>query len=277
MKKSVFGVVVATLLLAAMAFGQGNSAVINPVGPPSNIYFSKDYSRWTGQIITGNSATGSQTVQIYTSGVFPGNSTAGVNPLSTTAATAPIQFNGEILTPSAISCGVARPSGFTAPEGGYLCNVTATFANLHGANETVLSGDNGIGEAMNDAASQGGGLVYWVADTGIVTLNTGGLSTTTTAQIPASSFSIGASGIVKTTITGCTGGWSIGVAGGNNFTTPQTTLTAGTTALGKQASPAAVGTAAGLTPVTIACTTANAGAGAVKARVWGFTAVQAAQ
>jgi hypothetical protein len=244
MKKSVLGVVVATLLLAASAFAQ---LATPPLGAPtSKLYFSQDYARWTGQIVSGNSATGSQTVLVYSSGVFPGNYVAGVNPFSTAI---PVQFYGEILTPSAVSCGVSRPAGLAAPAGGFLCNVTATFANLHGSGEILFSGDAGIEEAISDAGNQGGGLVYWVADTGTVTLTTSGLTTTTTTLIPTTFYNLGASAIVKTTIT-TSANWAVGISGATAiFCSANATKTAGTTCLANQVAPATTGTTQALTAV----------------------------
>jgi len=270
MKKYLL-VVVATLLLAASALAQ--SATPNILGPTNKIFYSQDYAKWTGQIVSGNSATGSQTILVYTSGVFPGNTLAGVNPFATTT---PIQFYGESLTPSAVSCGQSRPAGFAAPAGGFLCNVTATFANVHGAGEILFSGDNGIEEAITDAANQGGGLVYWVADTGNVTLTTSGLTTTTTTLVPTTFYNIGAAAIVKTTIT-TSANWAVGISGATAiFCASNTTLTAGTTCLTKQVAPATTGTTQALTAVLFTMGTSNPGAGAIKARVWGFTPVQPA-
>jgi hypothetical protein len=276
MKKSVFCVVVATLLLAASAFAQSNIATPNyGNGPTAQIYFSTNYAKWNGQIISGNSATGSQTVLVYSSGAFGGNTLSGSNPFSTTI---PIQFYGEVLTPSAVSCGQARPAGFAGPAGGFLCNVTATFANLHGAGEILFTGDNGIMEAIAAAASDGGGLVYWVADTGTVTLSTGGLTTTTTTKIPTQFINAGASAIVETTVA-TTASWAVGAAttGGTAFCSANTTRTAGTTCIANQTTTISLsGTTNALQAIVFTGATSNPTAGAIKARVWGYTPVQAA-
>jgi hypothetical protein len=121
-----------------------------------------------------------------------------------------------------------------------------------------------------------GGLVYWVADTGVVTLTTSGLTTTTTTLIPTTFYNLGASAIVKTTIT-TSANWAVGISGATAiFCSANATKTAGTTCLANQVAPATTGTTQALTAVLFTMGTSNPGAGAIKARVWGFTPVQTA-
>lgn len=144
-------------LVAGIVPALAQQLQINPVGsnPATQTYPAIEYL-WKGQIVSGNSSTGSQTVMIYTSGAFPGNRTSGVNPF---VFLAPVSFTGETLTPTAVSCGQSAPAGFAKPAGGFLCNVTATFANLHGANEQVFDGSGGAFPAAGDAFLNGGGEV----------------------------------------------------------------------------------------------------------------------
>jgi hypothetical protein len=153
--------------------------------------------------------------------------------------------------------------------------VTATFANVHSPSQNtyqVISGDQGIQEAINDAALNGGGAVYWQIDSGTLTLNTGSQSTSFGANIPVHSVVQGATARVSTTITGCSGGWSLGFSSGTEFTPANTTLTAGTTT-DSTATQALVpdyvfnSTSA---PPKVFCTTSAATAGAVHAKVWGL-------
>jgi hypothetical protein len=178
----------------------------------------------------------------------------------------------ETVTPTSVS------NSLLGVNGNIVCTITvsSTFTNAHGAGEPIVSGDNGIMEAINDCALFGGGNVYWMVDTGVVTLSTVALTTTTTTFVPTIFYNQGASAIVKTTITTSTN-WAVGISGTTSaFTTVSTSLTAGSTAVAVQASPAKVGTTNALTAILYTVTGANAGAGAVKARVWGFTPVQAA-
>jgi hypothetical protein len=79
----------------------------------------------------------------------------------------------------------------------------------------------------------------------------------------------GGSLIVKTTITGCGGGWSLGWSTGTEITAANITLTAGTTTDSSTISAPVVFNAAATKP-EVFCTTGAATAGAVHARVWGF-------
>ena len=171
--------------------------------------------------------------------------------------------------------------------------ITASFANLHGAFAPIRSGDNGYLEAVNDAGNNGGGMVYWIFDTGPLTLATGGATTTyvqssTQGGPPSNFFPIGAfvdgvTGRVETAITGCTGGWEIG----DGTTAARWTLTNTTLALGTTSTHTGAAWTTGIAVVAtgdtmaankslvITCTTANASAGAVKVRAFGRTPVAA--
>ncbi|HEY2496553.1 MAG TPA: hypothetical protein VGK24_05750 [Candidatus Angelobacter sp.] len=170
----------------------------------------------------------------------------------------------ETVTPSSASC--------STPQILNTCQITATFTNAHGQGDFIASGDNGIQEAINDAASFGGGAVFWIIDPGAVTLATGAANTNLGAvNIPARSVVMGASARVTVTIATCTGGWSLGISSGTEFTAANTTLTAGTTT---DSSTGGTTFITGTAGVPIAhCTTANASAGAIHARVWGYKQV----
>lgn len=265
-------------LVRAQAPG-GTTTNFSNVG---GLYLSAAYSQWGGEIISGNAATGSQTILICANQVLTNGRL--FNPLaSANSAFAPINIDPqsstqqEVVTPTAVTI-VATSTIPTAPQSQVCANVTASFSNTHAAgslNTTqVLSGDQGIQEALNDASLNGGGLVYWVADTGAVTLNTAGLTTTTTTKIPANFISAGASARVTTAIT-VTASWAVGISGSTSaFCSANATLTAGTTCIANMASPASVGTTTGLTAILITGATSNPGAGAVHTRVWGYTAAQ---
>jgi hypothetical protein len=247
------------------------------------LYYSLAYQTWQAKVLVGNSTTGAGATILVTApsalsdGYIPtpaaiyGANTGMVFPkLNIVDAVA------ETITPTAVSVG-ACPAGTAGPIGSLCATITATIANTHGQGAFVLSGDQGIAEAINDAFLQGGGLVYWVADTGNVTLSTGGVTTTTTAFVPSSFYSEGCAGRVTTTITTSTS-WAVGISGSTTaFCTAQTTLTAGTVAnIVALNNPTAIGTTGTvtLTAILITMGTGAPGAGAVHARVWGFTAVQ---
>lgn len=277
--------VLAALLVAAPALAQvfpGNPQQNGPQHRVGGVFYALGYSNWQANIISGNTSTGAGTSII----VYPGSGSCILLPdgacialTSVFNTSTPITINdgnAETFTPSGVSIG-ACPAGNLGVGGSSLCaTVTGTIANTHGQSANVNSGDMGIQEAITDAGAQGGGTVFWMVDTGIVTLNTGGLTTTTTVKVPTNFYGIGAAARVTTTITTSTA-WLVGISGSTAaFCSSNSTLTAGTTCLANQASPASVGTTSALTAILITATVANPGAGAVKVRVWGFTPVQPA-
>lgn len=270
------GVVAALLLFALHGVqAQSGASVLSRVG---GTYNSPGYKDWGAYIASGNTATGSQTITVCPWFVNLRDGRV-IQPFAAANATfAPITVdigsNAEVVTPTASSL-VANPNGGPQP----CASVTASFSNTHpitssGGVANVTSGDLGIQEALNDASLNGGGLVYWEADAGNVTLNTGGLTTTTTTKVPANFISAGASARVTTTITTSTA-WLVGISGTTNaFCTSNSTLTAGTTCIANMNSPASVGTTTGLTAILITATVSNPGAGAVHVKAWGYTAAQ---
>jgi hypothetical protein len=277
---------IAGLLLAfsgaSLAQNPQSTATLHRVG---GMFYSQGYVGWQAYVLSGNAATGSQSIIVAAQGgsgiiVLPDQTAV---PLATVFNTnTPISLNdanAETVTPSAVTIGVC-PAGNLGVGGSNQCaTITATFSNTHGAGALVGTGDAGIMEAVTDAGNQGGGLVYWQVDTGIVTLNTGSVTTTTTTKVPSPYISLGGSGRVTTTITTSTS-WAVGVSGATtDFCTAQTTLTAGTTCnVVALTSPTSRGTGAvALTAILFTMGTGAPGAGAVKARVWGYTPVQPAQ
>lgn len=253
-------------------------------------FYSAGYNTWSASIITGNSATGSQTITLLPSG---GAQTGGVvladgsniplaNIFTTNTPILVNDANSETVTPSAVSFSTCPAGALGVGQVSTCVLVTATFSNTHGpsgANPVVVSGDQGIAEAWTDAAANGGGLLHWIADTGIVTLNTGSVTTTTTTKVPAVYISMAGSGRVTTTVTTSTS-WAVGTATNTtDFCTAQTTLTAGTTCnVVAATSPTARGTGGiALTAIVYTMGTGAPGAGAIKARVYGLTNVQASQ
>lgn len=247
------------------------------------IFYAPCYATYQAQILSGNSASGSQTIIVFDAAGGQGGvplADGSTLPLAVFFNTnTPITINdnnAETVTPSSVSLGPC-PSGFIGVGNVVQCAfVTATFSNTHGGSALVYSGDSGIEEAITDAGNQGGGDVYWQVDTGIVVLSTGGLTTTTSTKVPTTYYAGGASARVTTTIT-TSANWSVGVSGATaSFCASNATLTAGTTCT--QAAPALVGTGStALTALLFTMGTSNPGAGALKSRVWGYTPVSAQQ
>jgi hypothetical protein len=283
------------LALASVAcFGQGIPAPgIAPLGQQIGcgggggsghragaLFYAACYASYQAQVISGITATGAGTIQVFDGGTGVTLSDGSTLPytvfFNTNTPITVFDANTETVTPSAVSVGPCTP-GFLGVGASNVCAfVTATFANTHGAGANVYSGDAGIEEAITDAGNLGGGLVYWITDTGIVTLNTGSLTTTTTTNVPATFYNAGCSGRVTTTIT-TSANWAVGVSGSTaSFCAAQSSLTAGTVALQPALAKTGSGSTA-LTAVLFTLGTSNPGAGALKARVWGWTPVSATQ
>jgi hypothetical protein len=240
-------------------------------------FFAPAYQDWGASIVAGNSATGSQTITICPAlvtlrdgrvvNIF-GQQNGTFAPISVD----PQGGSAETVTPTAIST-VSDPTGqFVQP----CAAVTATFSFTHNPSRSlfqVISGDNGIQEAFNDAAANGGGQVYWEKDCGVITLNTGGATTTSTCNVPKTFTNLGGSWRTTTTIT-TAASYSLGIASATTaFINACTSLTAGQDCSQFQVSPTKVSQGAGLGALLV---TANAtpGAGAGHAKVWGYTEVQ---
>jgi hypothetical protein len=265
----ILALMVVAIFASWHARAQNGPAALSRV---AGTYFSPAYKDWGASIAIGNSATGSQTVTVCP-GFVALRDGRPITPFSTTS---PLTFDAgssasaETVTPSAVSL-VSPPAGYS---GGSQCaQITATFSNTHGASLNpyqVISGDAGIQEAINDASNNGGGMVYWEIDPGIVALNTGGANTTLgSVNIPTRSTVMGATAKVTTTIATCAGGWSLGFSSGTEFSAANTTLTAGTTTDSSTLSPAVAFNAAATAPIAH-CTTSNASAGAIHAKFWGY-------
>jgi hypothetical protein len=172
-----------TLLKVALLLA-GASALLNAqlniefAGSKNALTFAYGLPQIAGfpalQVSTGNGATGSGTITLVTGAAVASNG-AALYPLNINAPiTVGIGANAETVTPTAISnCNL--PSSQV-----YQCQVTATFNNLHGAQEPVTTGTYGLQEAINRANGQGGGTVIidasWAAAGGtnaIITAATG--------------------------------------------------------------------------------------------------------
>ena len=108
-----------------------------------------------GQVVTGNSATGAQTITIATNV----GATQGGQPFGMIQAGSIINVgnasNAEQVTVTSVSA--ASLAGFS--QDWLAVNVTATFANTHGPQENVWTATFGLQEAIYAAAVAGSGTV----------------------------------------------------------------------------------------------------------------------
>lgn len=258
------------LLSAAMMFGQNfpNTSITFDNGVFYSLNYNFGYGASGPLRVTTGAASGTSTLTLaFGYSVLPDG--RKFYPFTNVSTFPPITLDTgsarETVTPSSSSC--------STPEIINTCTITATFSNAHGVGVQIYSGDSGLQEAINDASNFGGGMVYWVIDPGIVTLSTSGANTSAgSVNIPTRSTVMGATARVTTTITGCSGGWSLGYSSGTEFGSANTTLTAGTTTDSSTLQPAVAFNASATVPI-IHCTTANASAGAVHPRVWGYKMV----
>jgi hypothetical protein len=276
------GVLLALAVSTLGAFGQSNLT-----SPPKNwasyavgIFDANAYNYQTS-VYSGSTGTGSYTITLYAPTItlpdgrqiLPfGFSTVATENVAIPPITIGNQGAGtqETVTPTAVS-GCNVPNQGAAAQG--LCQITATFTYAHGRGDAITSGDNGWQEAMNDAAANGGGLVRWAVDCGIITLSTSSATTTSTCLIPKDFTNMGGSVHVTTTIT-TAATYGIGISGATSaFISACSSLTAGLGCAGFQVSPTAVNGGAGQGDLLITANAA-AGAGAMRVKVWGFSQAQ---
>jgi hypothetical protein len=257
------------LLLPLTAYGQTKprQSVLSHVG---GVWVSQNYSYWQDRIFTAGTvaAASPATFQVNTGLVkLPDGNTfspffVGQIVNIGTGATQ------EAVTLTAVSgCTSANPDG--------TCTISGNTSNAHGHGEVVASSSGGIQEAIQDAANQGGGNVYFEVDCGPVTLNTGSATTTTACKVPLTFTSLGGSAFVKTTVTTATS-YSLGtVTTTTAFINACTSLTAGTNCSQFTSAPVKVnGATFALTPLLITASVAP-GAGVVHVKAWGMSQVQA--
>lgn len=278
---------VAVCVSSSFAQQTGNilKASSSPLHKFGSFYYAPAYSTWQASIISGNTSTGAGTsiiVAAQSNGVTLNDGT--VLPLATVFNTAtPIYVgdaNAETVTPTGVSIGVCPAGNLGVGGSGNNCaTITGSFSNTHGQSALIYSGDGGIEEAITDAAANGGGQVNFEADCGRTTMNTGGVTTTTSqCQVPLNMVGTGASAYVTTTIT-TTATYSLGIAGTTTlFFTSCASLTAGLNCTAKSVAPteSATGTSFALTPVIVTANAAS-GAGVVHLKVWGYSQVPSNQ
>ncbi len=274
--KSITKLVVSFAVLAGLCLAQQT-----PVPQPSpassydGVYYAPNFGKW--QVPVASSITGGVTTTF--NAAFAVATTADGLSFSPFNAkqriTIGLGSTQDTVTISSVSSCNAGANAL--PGQPVVCAITLSGAptNSHSAGEPIFSADNGIIEAISYASNTGGGQVYFVADCGVVTLSTGGVTTTSTCFVPNQFYNQGSASRVTTTITTSTS-WAIGIVNNTStFSTAQSTLTAGTTSYGVQGTPAVAlvtgATAPDLTAVLITAGGGAAGAGAAHIKVWGYT------
>lgn len=189
---------------------------------------------------------------------------------------------GTIDTPSGQSFGVVTDMNVGAGTDAVRMQTsgTGTLTNfLHGVllgvSRFIVASSSAITQLTNNQSSWTHGVA-----TELLTLNTGGLTTDSAANLlPANSIIEAVACRITTTITATTN-WAVGdPTTSNRFSSPNATLTAGTTSVGLNHWSGAIATlAAGPSQaaadkVRITCTGANPGAGVIRLTVWYRTIV----
>jgi len=128
---------------------------------PNNIggrFIASDYGKWSVTTLTAITA-GTSTVNFAPCFIQVGTSNRQVFPFWQSGAQA-LNVPIEVLDGSTLSELVSSETAASFPSAAppsypqqYICSITATFANSHGAGVTITSGDGGLAEAMNDAIS----------------------------------------------------------------------------------------------------------------------------
>lgn len=158
---------VAALLLAVPGFTQnfpgasGNPSIISR---PGGLFYAPAFN-WQGFVVSGNSATGSQSITVTSSQnglTLPDGTVVPLQAIFSTLVPIVVDYgqgNQETVTPTAVSVG-ACPSGNLGVGAAYQCaTVTASFSNTHGQSAIVRDGSFGLQTAINYAQSLGGGIV----------------------------------------------------------------------------------------------------------------------
>lgn len=240
------------------------------------VYVASVYNTWKSSAIAGPYASGSVTITAYP-GIVTLSDGYTFEPFTTSnPITIGVGASQETVTPSGVTYGTC-PTGYGGPQP--CAFITATYSNAHGQGDPIVSGSAGVDEAQYDAGNYGGGMVYWEADGGAVTLSTSGATTTLCSNcIPVNALVTGVVARVTTTITGCSGGWELGDGTtATRFTAANSTLTAGTvSAANLQTTSGVASTTTGFLNITSAksivntCVTSNASAGVVHVHAFGY-------
>jgi hypothetical protein len=150
MKLSIKTALLGALLLVVSAFPAFGQAALSQIGPN---FYSAQFNSWRIPIDVGTAASGAGTLTLYTGMVaLPDGRT--FSPLSVNAR---INVNDGANSEAGLT--VTAASGCGIGQLADSCQITATFANVHGRGATITSGSSGLDEAASAANSFGGGVV----------------------------------------------------------------------------------------------------------------------
>lgn len=144
-------------------------------------FYPAAYTAWRASMVTGNTATGSQTVTVSPAFVTlpDGRQFSPWSVLVPITIDIASSSSSETVTPTAVSC---NQSG--GLQMGGTCNITASFTYTHGtAINSIMSGTFGLADAQLDAFNAGGGQV-------LVDNTFGGTNSTITALVALQSVGI---------------------------------------------------------------------------------------
>lgn len=165
-KYSISLAVLGILAAGSVVYAQAASKFAGLIN--ANTYAYGYYGITPLSVGIGTTATGAGTITLAYGNIV---TTDGVTvmPLATTAPIiVGVGSNAETVTPTAVSC--STPAQYNT------CQVTATFANIHGVGDLVTTGTFGLIEAVN-ASHTFGGLVAvdgkWTAIGGVTGTITG--------------------------------------------------------------------------------------------------------
>lgn len=113
-----------------------------------------NYPSTNNYVVNGNSATGAASINVQVAKITlpDGRRIFPYNIFTPIIVGGP--SNQELVTPTSVS-----NCYYNSSTGNGSCLITATFANVHGFGDPVVSGTGGLAEAIYDAFLSGGGLV----------------------------------------------------------------------------------------------------------------------
>lgn len=119
-------------------------------------FVANTYNYAGAVVYAGNASTGSATIQVRGGYVVLPDSRS-VEPFAVGVPIVLSDSTPELVTPTAVS-GCYNAKGMNQDAILITCNITASFSFTHGAGAQVLSGTNGLAEAVLDAFNWGGGV-----------------------------------------------------------------------------------------------------------------------
>jgi hypothetical protein len=158
--KKALSVIVSVLVASGLMLAQQQAGLFKNAPPAiAGKYIASAYNGW--QVHSSNSvAAGAGTMTLDNCYPTMGQST-NPRPIFPFAVNVPVTIIDGANTETGLAVtSVTQPTANTASStNAFSCAITATFANAHGGGVSIISGDNGLAEAINDAHSTGGVVV----------------------------------------------------------------------------------------------------------------------